>query len=1458
MNRSRRIVLVLAAVGGALLLAATLALAWLNGDSGRTWLVARAGDALAPAGLSLTVEGLDGSLPQQLTAARITLADAGGTWLTIAGLELRWRPWSLLAGRIQVTALRSERVEWLRAPVTTATGSVPTEQPGWPRLLLRTRVAAIDIERVALGEDLLPGGPTAWRIQGELGAPAPAGLLHRLAIRRIDGRDDHLTARAVHDATGRSLTLRLELAEAPGGPLGVAAGGGPDTGLSLLLEGEGPLDDWRGQLAGEFGDARVDANLTVDGPAAGLEFDGRVVPGTLLSAVTGRADGLDAPFELATHLKHDTADERLSVTGLRLDHPVATMSGDMDLGLADGDIEARLTLAQRSPEAFARLLGLERAQQVHVAVEATGTLPRPEVTVVGEAGSVAVAGFAATGLRLRAAAVPAGAGWRFDARADSDRLVSEDPRTAPLLGGNAGLEIAGQSQREGGLTLDRIALALPTARLEGRARFDPATGAGSAPLALAVSDLRTLAGWTGLELAGGADLELDLARASGDDSLQMSFAGTTRELAVDVPVLRALVSPVSRLAGVLILDQDDGLTLRDLRLVGARATAAASLRIPAGFDRLLGDVAVEAPDASVLDGELGLSLTGPARAAGRLDGPLSDPGLTGTLTVAGLGAGPFAWRDPAVRYELARLASGITGPVELTLPDPAAETRVATVIALKDASFDLTGLKAATPGAELGGEISFPTGDGAISADLNLVATDVGPLLRQAGLGAAGSLDARLALFPAPGGQGGELSLDAESLRWLAGMARPVATRRLSATGRLVADERGPGLSLNARASGITGPSSDLDELRLDLAGPLSALSVGLAAEGRVLDAPAALSARLAVTQAEAGVEILLESLDGALADHPLVSRSPARLSFPDRGFVLDGLDLEAGGGALTGNARVGVPASRIELAARRLPLSLVSLVDPRVDLDGFLAGELELSGVGPDAQGRFELTLDPITIAGRRRTVPVTISAGGALRAGRLTFAGEGAGPKGQPVTLAGEAPLLLDLEALALTVPPGGPLSARIDWAGAVEDLLVMLPMNDHLLRGDLRVGLRLAGTVGDPRLEGGVTLGDAYYEHLLAGTVLSPLEVELVGEGDRLRVARFEAGAGKGSVTGEGGLELDPARGLPLSLAFEFEQARLIARDEMTARADGRLDIEGPLDDPSITGRIDVGRVNAQLRNNLPPDVVELDVVEVGADDPAAGAVEPVSESAADDATAGRLDIDVHAPERVFVRGLGLDSEWRGRLAIGGLTMQPTLTGQVESIRGVMIFLGRRFRIVDSEIRFPGGGEIEPEVDLRAVHEGSEYVVTLTITGPITRSEIELTSEPPLPESEILSQALFNKSSGELSALEAVQLAAAVGELSGRGGGPGEIVGRLRQAVGIDVLRVGSTETETGEQATSVEAGVYLIDGLYVGAETSTAEESGAVSIEYELTRRIRIKTDLEQTGGQNIGVEYKRDY
>jgi translocation and assembly module TamB len=188
---------------------------------------------------------------------------------------------------------------------------------------------------------------------------------------------------------------------------------------------------------------------------------------------------------------------------------------------------------------------------------------------------------------------------------------------------------------------------------------------------------------------------------------------------------------------------------------------------------------------------------------------------------------------------------------------------------------------------------------------------------------------------------------------------------------------------------------------------------------------------------------------------------------------------------------------------------------------------------------------------------------------------------------------------------------------------------------------------------------------------------------------------------------------------------------------------------------------------------------------------------------------------------------------------------------------MFLGRRFRLESSSLRFAGGSKIDPILDIRAVYQGPELRVMANLTGPISNPGLNLSSDPTVPEDEILARALFNKSAGELSAVEAVQLAAAVGELTATGGGPGALA-RLREAVGVDVLRFGTTETTEGEQATTVEAGRYLAEGLYLGVETSTFEESGAVTVEYEVTKKIRLTTDLKQTGGKNIGVEYKRDY
>ena len=64
---------------------------------------------------------------------------------------------------------------------------------------------------------------------------------------------------------------------------------------------------------------------------------------------------------------------------------------------------------------------------------------------------------------------------------------------------------------------------------------------------------------------------------------------------------------------------------------------------------------------------------------------------------------------------------------------------------------------------------------------------------------------------------------------------------------------------------------------------------------------------------------------------------------------------------------------------------------------------------------------------------------------------------------------------------------------------------------------------------------------------------------------------------------------------------------------------------------------------------------------------------------------LDIQVGVPGRIFVRGRGLDSEWRGQLAIGGTSDAPQITGSLQAIRGTFDVLGKTFRVTQGEISF-----------------------------------------------------------------------------------------------------------------------------------------------------------------------------
>src|SRR3546814_10257382 len=94
-----------------------------------------------------------------------------------------------------------------------------------------------------------------------------------------------------------------------------------------------------------------------------------------------------------------------------------------------------------------------------------------------------------------------------------------------------------------------------------------------------------------------------------------------------------------------------------------------------------------------------------------------------------------------------------------------------------------------------------------------------------------------------------------------------------------------------------------------------------------------------------------------------------------------------------------------------------------------------------------------------------------------------------------------------------------------------------------------------------------------------------------------------------------------------------------------------------------------------------------------------------------------------------------------------------------------------------------------DLAATTEQEDINATIAITGSAQDPHIAFTSTPALPQDEVLSRLLFGSSPENLSATEAIQLAAALNSLRGGGGGLNPL-GTLRSATGIDRLDRTST--------------------------------------------------------------------
>lgn len=389
-----------------------------------------------------------------------------------------------------------------------------------------------------------------------------------------------------------------------------------------------------------------------------------------------------------------------------------------------------------------------------------------------------------------------------------------------------------------------------------------------------------------------------------------------------------------------------------------------------------------------------------------------------------------------------------------------------------------------------------------------------------------------------------------------------------------------------------------------------------------------------------------------------------------------------------------------------------------------------------------------------------------------------------------------------------------------------------------GHLDADLHVAGTVGKPVFTGNATTTLKHYplpDSTPYGKVYdSKLVVHF--EDNRLVVdpaTQIHCAGGKLTITGSVGLENLKEPQFALTLVGES----LLAwrNDSFILRNHARLNLTGPLNAARITGEIqfieslfykdiDLIPISVPTENVPKPQLPHIDQAKAAK---IGGIPAPFGDWA--------LEVTVRTAEPVLIRG--------GNFASGQVTALARVNGTLSSPRP-----SGTITIQDAWARLPLAGKLNvrrgiltlrpddpynPVLDLRGAATIDRYNISLNVFGNTNSPQFNLFSDPPLPESEILTLLATGTTTGNLEKLDqdaatmkAVQFATTWFKDKFQKPGRDTLFQRFLTEVDQVELNVGENDPFSGRKFNS--ATLELTDNLLLSAAVDATGNTRGVVI------------------------------
>jgi len=347
------------------------------------------------------------------------------------------------------------------------------------------------------------------------------------------------------------------------------------------------------------------------------------------------------------------------------------------------------------------------------------------------------------------------------------------------------------------------------------------------------------------------------------------------------------------------------------------------------------------------------------------------------------------------------------------------------------------------------------------------------------------------------------------------------------------------------------------------------------------------------------------------------------------------------------------------------------------------------------------------------------------------------------------------------------------------------------------------------------------------------------------DRVNIQSFSGTVGGGEVTASGGITYRPA--LQFNLGMAANNIRLLYPEGMREAINANIHLAGTTDNALLGGTVDLTNISF-----TPAFELTTFIGQFSGGAPAPPTVGGITQNI-------HLNLAVHSTNNVNLVSRTLSVNGSANLQVRGTADNPVILGRVNLSGGDILLNNDRFVLDGGTIQFINPSRTQPDVNVSITTTIQQYNISMRFRGPTDQMQTQYTSDPALPEADIIHLLAFGETTEASAQSTATPTQMAQSAVANQVSS--QVTSRFAKVAGISQLSISPVlgNAQNNQQAgANITIQQRVTGNLFVTFSTNTADSTQTIQGQYKVSPKLSFSATRDPNGGFAVDALIKKEY